>query len=258
MKSKKIVIALTLTLLISLVLSFGFRISIAPEPSESWAGYNLGQGKWTKGNLGSEYVEGDWVSYQLRIDPASKVWGTTEFIVSFNFHQDNTNAIYIDGFDTSTATGFQYQIDGSFLPDGQQTPSPAWTHIPTPEPGEAWVSGPRIINYMDPFPLGSEPSNPDSTTVADERYFSVNGLPWGSATTNIYSSSEPTWHFPSSGLRVWRMTYHKCWMAMNLMVGQTCLTAPLSPRVRQGTSPCSFLASATSQFRFQSRSIRQQ
>ncbi len=187
-KAKAITTAITLALLfLGLVLSLSYRnTASAAEPSERFLGYNTEKDKWTTGNLGPAYVEGDFVSYQLRIDVDSKVWGATEFSISFNFHQDSSNAIYIDGFDISTATGFQYQIDGSFLPDGQPTPSPAWTHIPTPEAGESWSSGPKITNYMDPWPPGfSEPTDPNAAQVADERYFSVNGLPWGSATSNI-------------------------------------------------------------------------
>ena len=130
-------------------------------------------------------MEGDFVSYQLRIDVSSKVWGATEFSISFNFHQRSSEAIYVDGFDTSEATGFQWSTE-DFLPDGQEVPDPSWgTHIPTPEAGEPWISGPKITNYMDAWPPGTGDGTPPGSYPAEKRYFTVSGIPWEEATTHI-------------------------------------------------------------------------
>jgi len=164
---KKTIALMTILLLASLILCLGFISATgAKEPSERFKGYNTESAKWTTGNLGKAYFEGDFVSYMLRIDKASKIWGAPEFSISFNFHQDNSDAIYVDGFDTSgtvadAGTGFQYStLD--FLPDGTETPLLGWgTHIPTPEAGEA--PGPTTItHYMDAWPPGTteSPSDP--------------------------------------------------------------------------------------------------
>ena len=170
---------LTCLILLSLV-----PVTVNANPGEDFYGYNLESGTWTKGNLGKDYVEGDWVSYQLFMDNASKVWGAPTFSITFDFHQDNTNAIYVDGLDTSVSTGFQYTSTEDLLPDGTQVPSGSgWIHIPTPEAGETWISGPHITAFMDPAPGLTEPANPTGATVADKRSFNVTGLPWDDFTS---------------------------------------------------------------------------
>jgi len=183
MKTKTV---MTILFLISLVLYLGcINATGAKQPSERFKGYNKQRAKWTVGNLGKAYVEGDFVSYQLRIAKTSKVWGATEFSISFNFHQRSSEAIYVDGFDTSIDTGFQWST-GGFLPNGQPIPDPLWgTHIPTPEAGETWTSGPKIINYMNAWPPGTGDGTPPGSYPAKERYFTVSGIPWGEATTHI-------------------------------------------------------------------------
>ena len=186
MKTKTVIIVMTILFLFSLMLFLGsLNIAGAKEPSERFKGYNKQRDKWVVGNLGKAYVECDFVSYQLRIDTASKMWGAAEFSISFNFHQRSSGAIYVDGFDTSEETGFQWSTN-DFLPDGQPTPSPSWgTHIPTPEAGETWISGPNITNYMDAWPPGTGDGTPAGSYPAKERYFTVSGMPWESATTHI-------------------------------------------------------------------------
>jgi len=154
----------------------GTTLVVAKEPSERFKGYNSAQGKWVVGNLGKDYAEGDFVSYQLRIDSDSKMWGATEFSISYNFFQPSSGAIYVDGFDTSVASGFQWST-GDFLPDGTDIPS-GWPHVPTPAAGESWVSGPRIVNYMDAWPPGSSDGSPAGSAPNIERYFTVKGIPW--------------------------------------------------------------------------------
>ncbi|MCW4021356.1 MAG: hypothetical protein NWF14_09050, partial [Candidatus Bathyarchaeota archaeon] len=136
MKTKKIVIAIAIFVMSLVLFSVCINAAGAKEPSERFKGYNTESAKWTTGNLGKAYFEGDFVSYMLRIDKASKIWGAPEFSISFNFHQDTSDAIYVDGFDTSgtaadAGTGFQYStLD--FLLDGTETPPLGWgTHIPT-------------------------------------------------------------------------------------------------------------------------------
>jgi hypothetical protein len=177
---------MTMLLLTILVLCLGcINVAGAKEPSERFKGYNKQRDKWVVGNLGKAYFEGDFVSYQARFDETSKVWGLTEFSISFNFHQPSSGAIYVDGFDTSEETGFQWST-GDFLPNGQPTPPMGWgTHIPTPEAGEPWISGPKIINYMDAWPPGTGDGTPPGTSPSKERYFTVYGMPWGAATTHI-------------------------------------------------------------------------
>lgn len=176
----------TILLLASLVLCFGcMNISEATDPSERFKGYNKQRDKWVVGNLGKDYVEGDFVSYQLRIDLDSKLWGATEFSISFNFHQPCSEAIYVDGFDTAIGTGFQWSTE-DFLPDGKPIPDPGWgTHIPTPEAGETWASGPKITNFMNAWPPEIGDGTPSGSSPAKERYFTVYGIPWEEATTHI-------------------------------------------------------------------------
>ncbi len=50
------------------------KASAAANPNEEFRGYNLEQNKWTTGNLGKAYYEGDFVSYQLWIGQGSKIW----------------------------------------------------------------------------------------------------------------------------------------------------------------------------------------
>ena len=178
MKTKTIAV-MTILFLTALILCLGcISATGAKEPSERFKGYNTERDKWTTGNLGKAYVEGDFVSYQLRIDSASKVWGATEFSISFNFHQRSSEAIYVDGFDTSVATGFQYSTE-DFLLDGTETPPGGWgTHIPTPDAGEVWISGPKIINYMDAWPPGTGDGTPAGSYPAEKRYFTVYDMPW--------------------------------------------------------------------------------
>jgi hypothetical protein len=176
---KKTISVIAILFLSTLILCTGYLgTAAAKEPSERFLGYNLERELWTTGNLGKAYFEGDFVSYQLRLDTSSKVWGAPEFSISYNFHQDSSDAIYIDGFDTSEDTGFQYSTE-DYLTDAEEIPPPGWgTHIPTPEAGEIWVSGPQIINYMDAWPPSSGDGLPPGSDPADERYFTVKGLPW--------------------------------------------------------------------------------
>ena len=189
MKTKTIAV-MTILFLAILILCLGcISATGAKEPSERFKGYNKERDKWTVGNLGKAYVEGDFVSYQLRIDKASKVWKATEFSISFNFHQPSSGAIYVDGFDTSgnatdAGTGFQYST-GDFLSDGTETPSLGWgTHIPTPDAdGSLPTAEPRIDNYMDAWPPGTVDDG--GSVPAEKRYFTVVGLPWGSFTDHV-------------------------------------------------------------------------
>ena len=178
MKTKTIAV-ITILFLAILILCLGcISATGAKEPSERFKGYNKERDKWTVGNLGKAYVEGDFVSYQLRIDKASKVWKATEFSISFNFHQPSSGAIYVDGFDTSDDTGFQWSTQ-DFLPDGTETPPSSWgTPIPTPDatgvtpgPGEA-----HIGDYMDAWP--PETVDDGGSVPAEFRYFTVYNLPW--------------------------------------------------------------------------------
>ncbi len=154
----------------------------AAGASEQFQGYNLETGKWVPSNLGSAYIEGDFVPYQLMIQSSSKIWGH-DFGISYDFFQPSSGAIYVDGFDTSVSTGFQYTGTNAFLADGTTVPPAGWgTHIPTPVAGESWVSGPRITNYMHAFPEGTSDGSPAGTAPATNRYFNVTGLPWASFT----------------------------------------------------------------------------
>jgi hypothetical protein len=151
---------------------------------ESFWGYNLESAKWTHGNLGKDYYEGDFVSYQLVITKDSKVWGATSFDIKYNFYQSSSDAIYIDGFDTSTATGFQYSPDGTLIPNGYEVPQTGtWIHIPTPEAGEAdpGAGEEAIRNFMDP--MSTEAVDP--VTPSQFRYFTVENIEWGLAADHI-------------------------------------------------------------------------
>jgi len=148
--------------------------SAAEYPAEYFVGYDLESEIWQGANLGKAYIENDMVSYQLRLDTSSKAWGDDYFDIKYNFYQGATNAIYIDGFDTSWDTGFQYST-GDLLVDGVEIPSSGWgTHIPTPEAGEAPGTGPTITNYMHSW---EEVADSDASPNV-YRYFRISGLPW--------------------------------------------------------------------------------
>ena len=62
--------------------------SLQPQPAtaakagtEYWRGYRMPDGVWTKGNLSphKDYVECEWVPYQLMIKSGSKVWQDPDF-----------------------------------------------------------------------------------------------------------------------------------------------------------------------------------
>jgi len=168
------IVALVLT---SAGLSLLVMASIAPAAAatsgdELFQGYNKQRGKWVTGNLGKDYYEGEFVSYQLRITSDSKVWGVDEFDIKFNFYQPPSDAIYIDGFDTSEDYGFQWSV-GPMLLDGEPFPYSGWgTHIPTPEAGGSDISWPQITNFMDAY-------TPDTDSSPSQfRYFTVEGIPW--------------------------------------------------------------------------------
>ncbi len=144
--------------------------------SEYFVGYDLGSGSWVSSDLGKSYMEGDFVSYQLRLDNDSAIWGAEEFSIKYNFYQTSTDAVFVDGFDTSAGSGFQYST-GNLLADGVEVPSSGWgTHIATPEAGQAaGPTDPQIVNYMDVWEVGDPDSEVDPS---DMRYFTVKNLPW--------------------------------------------------------------------------------
>ena len=107
--------------------------------SESFTGYNLTSASWATGNLGSLYVEGDWVSYQLVLTSSSKAWGKP-FDISWNFYQSSADAVFIDGFKN-------FQVGAVALPNGQPVPSSGW--------GTPLTVGTEIVNYQDPYPAGT-------------------------------------------------------------------------------------------------------
>ncbi|MEM2944245.1 MAG: SdrD B-like domain-containing protein, partial [Methanomassiliicoccales archaeon] len=157
---------------------------VAAEPSERFVGYNLEQNKWTTGDLGKAYTEGDFVSYQLKITKSSKIWGSSEFEIDFNFYQPSSGAIYVDGFDTSITpyngsyTGFQVAVSpNDYLPDGQQLPPSTTWGKPIPVEGVNYISGSNpnvfgwyIRNYMDPLSGGDDSPG---TAPSQSRKFTV-------------------------------------------------------------------------------------
>jgi len=151
----------------------------APGAAEQFLGYDKGVGKWEGANLGKAYSEGDWVSYQLKILDRSPIWGN-DFDIKYNFHQASSGAVYVDGFDVSLATGFQYTYTSAFLPDGQEVPTSSWDghHIQTQATGDPISTVPQITHYMDPWPVGSDDGTPAGSDPSLERYFTVSGLPW--------------------------------------------------------------------------------
>jgi uncharacterized surface anchored protein len=155
-------------------------------PSELFLGYNEQSSSWTPGNLGNGYTEGDFASYQLRIDSSSKVWGASEFNITFTFYQSSSDAVYVDGFDTSSDSGFMYST-GDILADGVNVPSSGWgIPISVPEAGVLYpVSGAQITNYMHPSPSGSDDGTPAGSTPSGERYFTVSNLPWSDFTDHV-------------------------------------------------------------------------
>ncbi len=158
---KEMMIKKVLFPILALILALGMAGPLAAPTmaagDESYSGYNLEQSKWTHGNLGKAYTEGDWVSYQLVITSDSKLWGATSFDISWNFHQDSSGAVYIDGFKN-------FQVGSTLLGDTDPVPYSGW--------GVPLTVGDDILNYQDPWnivpPASEDPADPD-----DERYFVV-------------------------------------------------------------------------------------
>lgn len=99
----------------------------------SLEGYNLAQGKWTPGNLGADYQEGDWVPHRMIIDNTG---GSDPYVVpSFALELDHFN---------STKDAVMYDLTGSwgylftgstassdpFYPGGLTSLSPASQDVP--------------------------------------------------------------------------------------------------------------------------------
>lgn len=96
----------------------------APDPAISYdkGVYRTDQAKWTTGNAGSGYEEGDWAYYTYAINGlnGSSVGGDTvpDFNIVFNHYQSATDAIFLDAF-----TNFRYCWDCPVLPDGTAFPA---------------------------------------------------------------------------------------------------------------------------------------
>ena len=58
--------------------------------------YNDTTGNWTSGNAGKEFAENQWVSYQYLLAGVSSPSDVPDFDITWNFHESNTNAIFID------------------------------------------------------------------------------------------------------------------------------------------------------------------
>src|SRR3989304_7394214 len=83
--------------------------------------YRTDQGKWTTGNAGSAYLEGDWAFYTYAVTGVN-TGNVPSFNVNFNFYQSSSNAVFIDAF-----TNFRYCWDCPALPDGTSHPGTSTT-----------------------------------------------------------------------------------------------------------------------------------
>ncbi len=85
-------------------------------------GYNLGQGKWTNGNLGKEYNEGDWVPYRLVLkNTGGSAVGVAPIKIGLDHFDSNPNPAVM--FDQSRMWG--YSIQGTPPTTGDSKNAPA-------------------------------------------------------------------------------------------------------------------------------------
>ena len=74
--------------------------------------YRTDQSRWTSGNAGNAYREGDWVYYTYAINDVTKSTIPT-FNVVFNHYHSSSNSIFVDAF-----ANFRYCVNCAELPDG--------------------------------------------------------------------------------------------------------------------------------------------
>jgi len=102
----------------------------AKAGDEYWRGYRMPDGKWTKGNLSphKDYVECEWVPYQLMIKRGSKVWQDPDFGFAIGGFADvgwgfwsghRFDAIYVD-----MLGAFHYKWDADLTAYPSATPLP--------------------------------------------------------------------------------------------------------------------------------------
>lgn len=114
-------------------------------------GYNLGQAKWTNGNLGKEYNEGDWVPYRLvlRNTGAGPV-AVSPIEIGLDHFDSNPNAAVM--FDKSRMWGVAFtgtaptSGDGAGTPAGYSAITPASQDVPQ---GGAFGAGATIATSFN-------------------------------------------------------------------------------------------------------------
>ena len=166
---------------------FGVFSAIPAQPAsaaanESFWGFNKNAdgttGAWSHGNLGKNYIEGEFVSYQLVITSDSKVWGAPKFTIYNNYYQSSSDAVYIDGFDTSSTTGFQW-IEGevNLLGANTQVPAIPWNPIYVKDAGQT----PGALDAFIDFGEYVYPMAADSPAVPSQyRAFDISNIQWPS------------------------------------------------------------------------------
>ena len=130
--NRKLAIAILSMLSILMMLaSLQSQPAIAAKAGdEYWRGYRMPDGKWTKGNLSphKDYVECEWVPYQLMIKAGSKAWQDPDFGFAIGGFADvgwgfwsgqNKDAIYVD-----MLGAFHYKWDADLTAYPSATPLP--------------------------------------------------------------------------------------------------------------------------------------
>ena len=177
--NSKSAIAISSTLLVLILLaSLQSQPAIAAKAGdEYWRGYRMPDGKWTKGNLSphKDYVECEWVPYQLMIKRGSKVWQDPDFGFAIGGFADigwgfwsghRWDAIYVD-----MLGAFHYKWDANLAAYPSATPLPHGDSGSAVEfevgfkygPAEGWYPfAPAILNR--PGVVNSETGTYDEVT----------------------------------------------------------------------------------------------
>jgi uncharacterized repeat protein (TIGR01451 family) len=159
--------------------SIGFNKGVYKKANTTYKG---GQGSWTTGDAGSNYLENQWAFYQYQA--AGFTSQIPDFDVQYNYHQANTNAIFIDAFANLRACVTAYTSNGKIvqpnncLGTGSNGMLEDGLFAPPPDPD--WIDAHTAIsniNHSIAAGGGSCAStvDPADTVVNDIHCFHVDG-----------------------------------------------------------------------------------
>ncbi len=112
-------------------------------------GYRSDQSKWTSGNLGSDYQEGDWVPYRLvLVNTGDAPVDVTDIIVGIDHYDGNPNPAVM--FDETRMWGYAISASAPLTGDGPGAPAGFTALNPDyqDQPDGSWGSAPTIATKI--------------------------------------------------------------------------------------------------------------